>query len=167
MEQGHLRQLPGRTGQQARKVLGNLDLCVPDGGHVSDGLAGVVRNEEAARCGVVGDPHVAWPWELSRPRPGRPRVVVAGGVDYGDPVICQTPDVLEKEAFGLEGKAVAVEEVAGDEKGVDVFADRYVDSPSEGLPRRVAQLPPNGPGTAGERGIEVRVGDVQETHDGR
>ena len=72
-------------------------------------------------------------------RPGRD----SRGVHDGDPVITQALGLLEKEALGLEGEALAVEEIPGDQEGVHVLPDREIDGVSERLARGVAEASPD------------------------
>lgn len=91
--------------------------------------------------------------------------MISGRVDDGNPVVSQPAGFLEEEALGLKRQALAVEKIASDQKGVHVLPDRQIHRTSKRFSGGVAQAPSDRLGSAGKRGIEVDVGNVQESHE--
>jgi hypothetical protein len=164
VQKRHLGQVSGRHGQDPGQVLPDPTRRVSDRCDVADGLATMIVNQNPTRCGVGRDADTLRPVDSARAHIGRPRIVIAGRVYDGDSVITQALGLVEEESLGLEGEAITVEEVAGDQNGVYVFTDRDVDGVAEGFAGRFAQPDANVLGSAGEGGVEVYVGHVQESH---
>jgi hypothetical protein len=90
--------------------------------------------------------------------------VVSRGVHHRDALIAESSCLLEEEPLGRKGEAFTVEEVTRDEKGVHVLPNREVDGALEGLSRGIAQTSTYRLGATRERGVEMDIGDVHETH---
>jgi hypothetical protein len=124
----------------------------------------VVVNEEAARRFVTGDAHTRRPDECARPTLRRARVVISRGVHHRDAVIAEPLRLFEQESLRLERESVAVEEVASDQERMYIFANGQVDGVSERLTGSGAQAAAYRLGSTSERGVEVDIGHVQESH---
>ncbi len=164
VQQRHLRELPVGAGQEPGEVLGHRGGGVAHGGDVAHGLALLVVDGDALGRGVAHNPHVGGPVQGAGAGLGASRIVVPRGVDHGDAVVGQAAHLLQEEALGLEGEALVVEEVPGQQHGVDVFPDGQVHPRLEGVPGRLAEAAPDGLGASGEGGVQVDVGQVDEAH---
>lgn len=137
---------------------------MPCSRYVSDGLSGAVLDQEALRCRIGRNAYALRPSEGARTRLMGTGIVVPRCVDDGNAVIAESSGLLEQKAFGLEGEAISIEQVATDQKRIHIFADRQVNRPAKGLAGGLAQALANRFRAACERGVEVDVGDVDETH---
>lgn len=90
--------------------------------------------------------------------------MIPGGVDDRDALIAEPGGLLEQKALRRKRQALAVEEVTCNEKRVYVFAYGKVDRAAERLPRGVAQASPDRLRATRERGVEMNIGDMHETH---
>jgi len=89
--------------------------------------------------------------------------VVPGRVDHLDARFGQNRELPQQEALAAERQTRPVEQVAGDENRVDLFGHRGVDTPRERFASGFAQPASHFFRPAREGGVEVNIGDVNET----
>jgi hypothetical protein len=95
------------------------------------------------------------------------RIVVSRRVHDWDVSLGQAREFLQQEALSLERESLPVEQVARQENGVDPLGECARHRPAKGFARRLLKAAAHAIGAPGERGVEVDVSEVKETHRSR
>ena len=151
MEQGYPGEIVLPCRRKSRSQVGGLAARrVAGRGNPSHlGTLAVVNGDGAGR--PVGDKlHVRRPAERAGAVRVPARIVVPGRVDHRHAGLCQTAELLEQEALRAEGEALAVEQIAGDEHGVNAFGECTGHRPAERLARGLTEAVAHGRGAPGE-----------------
>lgn len=163
VEERHFGEGALRAGEGSGKVGGLPGAGVPGSGDPPHHLS-AATDGDSPRVGVDEEGHPLGPLQAPCRPPRCPRVVVAGGVEEGDSRTGEATKFPKEEPLGSPGEEFAVKEVSRHQYGVHLFGQGELDGPREGVAGGFPKGVPEFGGAPDEGGVEVQVGQVEETH---